>query len=116
MDAGSEQPLGLLASKDLAPPAPPSQHPSHPAHVPTAPCRDAVKSIRLFNLHQQLQQSPAAWEQAQQSLLAVPPDPSFAKLNPSFDGVCMVSGGPDAAAIHAGNSVWRCRPRVPACG
>jgi DNA polymerase III alpha subunit (gram-positive type) len=50
---------------------------------------DAVKSIRLFNHHQQLQQTPGAFEAAQQALLATPPAPSFAKRNPIFDGVCM---------------------------
>lgn len=50
---------------------------------------DALKSIRLFRLHQQLQASPAQWEAAQAALLAAPPAPSFAKLNPSFEGVCM---------------------------
>ncbi len=52
-------------------------------------CRDAVKSMRLFNLYHQLQQSPGEWQQAQQALLATPPEPSFARLNPSFEGVCM---------------------------
>jgi hypothetical protein len=50
---------------------------------------DALKSIRLFKLHQQLQASPPAWEAAQQALLAVPPQPSFARQNPAFEGVCM---------------------------
>jgi RNA exonuclease 4 len=50
---------------------------------------DALKSIRLFKLYQQLQNSPAQWEAAQQALLATPPQPSFAKQNPSFEGVCM---------------------------
>lgn len=61
---------------------------------------DAIKSVRLYNLSQQLQQDPAAWQQAQQKLLAIPPEPSFAKKNPSYEGVCMgnrrtcVCGGP----------------------
>ena len=50
---------------------------------------DAIKSIRLFKLHQQLQAAPARWEAAQQALLAAPPQPSFARQNPSFEGVCM---------------------------
>ncbi|DBB14239.1 hypothetical protein WJX82_005037 [Trebouxia sp. C0006] len=50
---------------------------------------DAIKSVRLYNLSQQLQQDPEAWQQAQQKLLAIPPEPSFAKQNPSYEGVCM---------------------------
>lgn len=50
---------------------------------------DAVKSIRLFNFWQQLQQDPGAWQRAQQALLDAPPSQSFAKKNPSYDGVCM---------------------------
>lgn len=50
---------------------------------------DAIKSIRLFNLHQRLQASPAQWQAAQQALLATPPAPSFARQNPSYEGVCM---------------------------
>lgn len=50
---------------------------------------DAIKSVRLFNLSQQLQKDPAAWQQAQEKLLATPPQPSFAKKHPSFEGVCM---------------------------
>ena len=50
---------------------------------------DAIKSIRLFLLHQQLQANQEAWQQAQRTLLDTPPDPSFAKLNPQWDGVCM---------------------------
>ena len=51
--------------------------------------RDAVKSMRLFNHYNALQATPGMWEQAQQALLAAPPPPSFAKLNPTFEGVCM---------------------------
>ncbi|KAL4445396.1 hypothetical protein ABPG77_011221 [Micractinium sp. CCAP 211/92] len=50
---------------------------------------DALKSIRLFKLYQQLQASPAQWAAAQAALLATPPAPSFARQNPSFEGVCM---------------------------
>ena len=50
---------------------------------------DAVKSIRLFKLHQQLQATPEQWQAAQAALLATPPQPSFARQNPSFEGVCM---------------------------
>lgn len=52
-------------------------------------CRDAVKSIRLFNLYGQMQANPELWQQLQQKLLDSTPDPSFAKQNPSFEGVCM---------------------------
>lgn len=50
---------------------------------------DAVKSIKLFNLYQQMQQDPAGWQRAQQALLDAPPTQSFAKLNPTYEGVCM---------------------------
>ncbi len=50
--------------------------------------RDAIKSMRLFNYYHQLQQT-GGWVQAQQLLLATTPDPSFARLNPTYDGVCM---------------------------
>ena len=62
-----------------------SAAPAAPPHC----CRDAVKSIRLFSLHQQLQGSKEGWEAAQAAVLAAPPDPSFAKLHPSYEGVCM---------------------------
>lgn len=51
--------------------------------------KDAVKSIRLFNLYNTIQATPGAWEQASQALLASPPAPSFARENPTFEGVCM---------------------------
>ena len=52
---------------------------------------DAVKSMRLFNLHGRLRAEPggAAWARAAAALLASTPEPSFAKQNPSFEGVCM---------------------------
>lgn len=50
---------------------------------------DALKSIKLFNLHQQMQQDQAQWQQAQQALLDAPPTLSFARQNPSYEGVCM---------------------------
>ena len=50
---------------------------------------DAIKSMMLFNLYNKLQAIPGAWEEAQKELLAVPPEPSFAKQNPSYEGVCM---------------------------
>ncbi len=51
---------------------------------------DAIKSIRLFNMHRQLHGQPAVWQaQVEARLLATQPEPSFAKKNPSFEGVCM---------------------------
>lgn len=50
---------------------------------------DAVKSVRLFNFYQQMQADPAAWGAAQQALLAAKPSESFAKRNPTYEGVCM---------------------------
>ncbi|CAK0783798.1 hypothetical protein CVIRNUC_006998 [Coccomyxa viridis] len=50
---------------------------------------DAVKSVRLFREFQNFQSDEAAWSSAQEKLLAVPPEPSFAKRNPEFEGVCM---------------------------
>eukprot|EP00878_Enallax_costatus_P044146 GHUV01052401.1.p1 GENE.GHUV01052401.1~~GHUV01052401.1.p1 ORF type:complete len:108 (-),score=33.05 GHUV01052401.1:244-567(-) len=50
---------------------------------------DAMKSIKLFNLHQQLQQNGQQWQQAQQALLDAPPTLSFARQNPTYEGVCM---------------------------
>lgn len=66
---------------------PPALHAACPVR-PTA-VGDALKSIRLFKLYQQLQASPAQWTEAQAALLASPPAPSFARQNPSFEGVCM---------------------------
>ena len=57
--------------------------------MPVRCCRDAIKSMRLFNFYQQFQPNPDAWQQAQQMLLNTMPEPSFAKINPSFEGVCM---------------------------
>ena len=55
---------------------------------------DALKSIRLFNYwhyHESLPDGAGkqALEEAKQRLLDTPPEPSFAKLNPSFEGCCM---------------------------
>ncbi|KAK9820244.1 hypothetical protein WJX72_007936 [[Myrmecia] bisecta] len=50
---------------------------------------DAIKSMRLFTLYNQLQAHPESWKQAQEALLATEPEPSFAKRNPTFEGVCM---------------------------
>eukprot|EP00884_Botryococcus_braunii_P007760 jgi/Botrbrau1/16986/Bobra.49_2s0045.1 len=50
---------------------------------------DAWKSIRLWNLYRQLQDDPSGLQRAKDNLLNTPVDPSFAKLNPTCDGVCM---------------------------
>ncbi len=53
---------------------------------------DALKSIQLWNLHNQLTApGPDApdWLAAQQMLLTAPQAPSFAVRNPLFDNVCM---------------------------
>uniref|UniRef100_A0A383VQM2 Exonuclease domain-containing protein n=1 Tax=Tetradesmus obliquus TaxID=3088 RepID=A0A383VQM2_TETOB len=50
---------------------------------------DALKSIKLFNLYQQLQRDEQAWQQAQERMLNAPPTLSFARTNPSYEGVCM---------------------------
>lgn len=49
---------------------------------------DAVKSMRLYHLWYLLQQDQAAWQQAQETLLSGTPEPSFAKANPIYEGVC----------------------------
>jgi len=60
---------------------------------------DALKSVRLFNYYQWLSGNDDlakrqnlvgdGLEQAKQRLLKSPPEPSFAKKNPSFEGCCM---------------------------
>ena len=54
---------------------------------------DALKSIRLFNYFHHLRSArgggEAALDVAKEKLLESPPEPSFAKKNPSWDGVCM---------------------------
>ena len=50
---------------------------------------DCIKSIRLFQYYLQIQETLEAFEKAKAALLAVPPQPSFAKLNPTFEGCCM---------------------------
>ena len=73
---------------------PPSERTADPP--PPRRCReahnavtDAQKSIRLFNLHARLAADPEQLATAHQSLLANQPQPSFARLNPSWEGVCM---------------------------
>ncbi|GFR50432.1 hypothetical protein Agub_g12653 [Astrephomene gubernaculifera] len=51
---------------------------------------DARKSMALFNHHRHvLQTDPRAMQAAQQALLAAPVEPSFARRNAVFEGVCM---------------------------
>lgn len=50
---------------------------------------DALKSIKLFNYYQQMQQDQEGWQRAQQALLDAKPTLSFAKQNPKYEGVCM---------------------------
>ena len=50
---------------------------------------DAIKSMRLFNLYLSLQADPASMEAVRRKLLSQQPAPSFARLNPTFEGVCM---------------------------
>mmetsp|Transcript_39713 Transcript_39713/g.97611 ORF Transcript_39713/g.97611 Transcript_39713/m.97611 type:complete len:279 (-) Transcript_39713:448-1284(-) len=50
---------------------------------------DAVKSMQLFNLYCRTQSSPEALTKMHASLLSAPVAPSFAKLNPSYEGCCM---------------------------
>jgi RNA exonuclease 4 len=54
---------------------------------------DALKSVRLFNYYQWLKSPNGggddALETAKERLLQTPPQPSFAKKNPSFEGCCM---------------------------
>jgi hypothetical protein len=66
--------------------APPDSAPNRESHNAVT---DAQKSIRLFNLHIHLSNNPEQLTSAQAALLANPPQPSFARLNPTFDGVCM---------------------------
>ena len=45
--------------------------------------------MRLFNLYLSLQADPASMEAVRRKLLSQQPAPSFARLNPTFEGVCM---------------------------
>jgi hypothetical protein len=40
-------------------------------------------------MYQQMHANKEVWQQVQDKVLAVEPQPSFAKKNPSFEGVCM---------------------------
>eukprot|EP00891_Asterochloris_glomerata_P000459 jgi/Astpho2/459/e_gw1.00011.231.1_t len=50
---------------------------------------DAMKSIALFKLYQRLKPDEKGWTEALAKLLAVTPEPSFARQHPCFEGVCM---------------------------
>ena len=60
-----------------------------PPNGPHDAVTDAVKSMRLFSLHGRLRADAAGLARAAAALLASTPEPSFAKQNPSFEGVCM---------------------------
>lgn len=50
---------------------------------------DALKSLRLFHCYFDLQSRPGAWDAACDALVKAPIEPSFARQNPVYDGVCM---------------------------
>lgn len=50
---------------------------------------DAIVSIRLFNRYMELKDNPEEFKAAQQQLMSIPIDSSFAKKNPHFEEVCM---------------------------
>lgn len=50
---------------------------------------DAQASILLFNYYLSYQQDPAKVLQMRRTLLTTPRKPSFAQLNPTYEGVCM---------------------------
>jgi len=63
---------------------------SGPAPLAHDAALDALKSVRLFNLHRRaFATDPAAWQDAQRRLLEAAPTPSFAVRHPSWEGVCM---------------------------
>jgi len=49
---------------------------------------DCVKSVRLFRLFYEMKDSPETLAAARSKLLAIPPEPSFSKRFPTFEGVC----------------------------
>ncbi len=51
---------------------------------------DAVLSMKLFKLYQQVKDDAAAMSVAASLLLDLPTESSFAKRNAVYDGVCMV--------------------------
>jgi RNA exonuclease 4 len=60
---------------------------------------DAILSIRLYNLYKFIENDPAEMEKARKALLSCPLEPSFSRLNPTLDGVCM--GNKKACACGA---------------
>jgi RNA exonuclease 4 len=67
---------------------------------------DALKSVKLFNLYQQMQADQPAWEAAKQALLDAPPTLSFARQNPSYEGECESTSRGGAAGEGAGPPGW----------
>lgn len=49
---------------------------------------DAAKSVKVFNAYTAVMYDAAAVAAVGQRILTTPPDPSFSKLNPTFEGVC----------------------------
>jgi RNA exonuclease 4 len=63
---------------------------SSPAPLAHDAALDALKSVRLFNLHRRLfARDPQAWADAQKRLLEAKATPSFAVRHPQWEGVCM---------------------------
>ena len=50
---------------------------------------DAILSMRLFGAYTSVQHDPAAVAAMAAKVIAVKPKPSFAVLNPTFEGCCM---------------------------
>jgi RNA exonuclease 4 len=50
---------------------------------------DAIMSVKLYNLYERLAKDDAKLQRAYRILMDAPTKPSFAKLNPTSDGVCM---------------------------
>eukprot|EP01052_Picozoa_sp_SAG31_P025540 SAG31_NODE_2243_length_6102_cov_5.923205_2_plen_146_part_00 len=50
---------------------------------------DAVKSCKLFNAYRATRADPVALAKVEKRVIETPPAPSFAKLNPSWEGCCM---------------------------
>ncbi|GBF98549.1 small RNA degrading nuclease [Raphidocelis subcapitata] len=50
---------------------------------------DAQKSVRLYNYWQAMQADASGWAAAQAALLQAPTSESFARRNPTYEGVCM---------------------------
>lgn len=56
---------------------------------PHHPVQDAIISLRLYALYKSVEHDMTQLSQYHQQLLALPVEASFAKNNPSYDGVCM---------------------------